>query len=147
MNGSVVIDASDAVKWVVNEIRTNRALTLARSWVRSSIQPMAPYLMPVEVSNALYRRVVLGEIPFLAATELLDAFLRMGIELREPTGVHRRAMELSSRLSQDSIYDTQYLALAETLDCELWTADDRFYRDASPSFRVIRWLGEFEEGR
>ena len=147
MNGSVVVDASLAVKWLVNEVDTDRALALARSWVRSGIQPMAPYLMPVEVSNALYRRVSLKQMPILDATELLGAFLGTGIELREPAGLHRRAKELASRLSQDSVYDAHYLALAETLDCELWTADERFYRAASPSFRLVRWLGEFEGGQ
>lgn len=147
MNGSVVVDASLAVKWLVNEVHTDRAFALARSWVRSGIQPVAPYLMPVEVTNALYRRVVLRQVPILAATELLGVFLGTGIELREPAGLHRRAMELAARLNQDSVYDAHYLALAETMDCELWTADERFYRAASPSFKIVRWLGELEGGK
>jgi len=62
MNGSVVIDASLAVKWLVNEVHTERALSLARTWARAGIQPVAPYLMPVEVANALYRRALRGDI-------------------------------------------------------------------------------------
>ena len=34
-------------------------------------------------------------------------------------------------------------ALAETLDCDLWTADEKFYRAASPVTDNIRWLAEF----
>ena len=37
------------------------------------------------------------------------------------------------------------LALAATLDCELWTADERFFRAASAVSSNVRWLGEFVE--
>ena len=40
-------------------------------------------------------------------------------------------------------YDAHYLALAESFDCELGTADERFYRAASPRVDNVRWLGEF----
>ena len=58
--------------------------------------------------------------------------MESGVDLREPPGLHRRAMELAAQLRQDAAYDAYYLALAELLDCELWTADQRFYRAATP---------------
>lgn len=39
-----------------------------------------------------------------------------------------------------------YLALAEALDCELWTADERFYRAASSGHTRVRWIGSFTAG-
>ena len=45
-------------------------------------------------------------------------------------------------MRQPAVYDSIYLALAEALDGELWTADERFYRAASPQFSNVRWLGE-----
>jgi len=144
MNGSVVIDASLAVKWLVNEVHTERALSLARTWARAGIQPVAPYLMPVEVANALYRRALRGDISVVAATTLLDGLLNAGIELREPRGLHRRAIELADQLHQEAAYDAHYLSLADIMGCELWTADERFYRAASPSFKLVKWIGEIE---
>lgn len=144
MNGSVVIDASLAVKWLVNEVHTDRAFALARAWARAGTQPVAPYLMPVEVANALYRRALRGDISVVAATTLLDGLLNAGIELREPRGLHRRAMELAAQLHQEATYDAHYLSLADIMGCELWTADERFYRAASPSFKLVKWIGEIE---
>lgn len=143
MTGSVVVDASLAVKWIVNEVHSERASGLARAWARLGTQPVAPYLMPVEVSNALHKRVTRREISLEGATRLLDGLLGAGIELREPLGLHRRAVELAVQLRLDAVYDAHYLALAESLGCEFWTADERLYRAVSPSLAWVRWLGTF----
>jgi predicted nucleic acid-binding protein len=144
VNGQVVVDASLAAKWLVNEAHSEKALTLALSWARGGVQPVAPYLMPVEVANALYRRVVRAQMTLDVAIRLLDALVESGIQLREPSGLHRRSVELAAQLHQNAAYDSHYLALAEQLDCELWTADERFYRAASPVHGRIKWLGNFE---
>lgn len=143
MNGLVVVDASLAVKWLISEVHSDKAYALARSWAGQGTQPVAPYLMPVEVANALHRRVVRKEVTAEVATRLLESLLASGIELREPPRLHIRALELADQLRQDAAYDAHYLALAETLGCEFWTADERFCRVASPLFRV-KWLGNYQ---
>jgi predicted nucleic acid-binding protein len=146
VSGVVVVDASLAVKWLVREVHSDKADALARSWAREEVYPMAPYLMPVEVANALYKRVKREEISLAEATSLLDGLLSTRIELREPAGVHVKAMELTAELKQDAVYDAHYLALAEALNCELWTADERFYRAAISGHTQVKWLGSFTEG-
>lgn len=54
---------------------------------------------------------------------------------------------MADQLRQDAAYDAHYLALAETLNCDLWTADERFYRAASATFKFVKWLAESEDGR
>ncbi|MBI4234324.1 MAG: type II toxin-antitoxin system VapC family toxin [Chloroflexi bacterium] len=144
MNGLVVVvDASLAVKWLVSEVHSEKAYALARSWAQAGMQPVAPYLMPVEVANALHRRVARKEVSATAAVRLLDGLLASGIELREPGSIHIRAIELATQLRQDAAYDAHYLALAETLNCDLWTADERFYRAVTVFSRRVKWLGAF----
>lgn len=142
MNGSVVVDASLAIKWLVDEDYSDEARAIARSWEMRGVGPAAPHLMPVEVTNALHRRVVEQELSVDEAVDLLEFLLSSGLELHEPPGLHRRALELASLLQQGAAYDSQYLALAETLNCDLWTADERFHRAASQAARNIRWIGE-----
>lgn len=142
MNGRVVVDASLVIKWVVSEPDSGAARSLARTWARDGITPVAPYLMPVEVSNALHRRVVRGELTVAAAARLLETLLASGIELLEPLRLHSRAIELAGRLEQGGTYDSHYLALAETLGCDLWTADERFRRAAGDSIARVRSVGE-----
>ncbi len=65
------------------------------------------------------------------------------IQCYDSPDLHRRAMELAQELGQGAAYDSHYLALAEILDCEMWTADERFYRSASPRATRLRLLNEF----
>ena len=143
MNGFVVVDASLAFKWLVSEENSDLAHSISRSWANNGIQAAAPYLMPVEVANALHRRVVRGELTVEDAVRLLEYLLASGIELRDEPNLHARALQLSSQLHQGAIYDAHYLALADILGCEYWTADERFYRAAVPTARNVRWIGEF----
>ncbi len=142
MNGTVVVDASLAVKWLVNEEGSEMAVALAETWVDAGVSPVAPYLLPVEVANALYRRVVRKELTAATAVELQRALDTSGIALHEPAGAHTRAIEIAAQLGQSAAYDAHYLAVAELLDCELWTADRRFHAAATAHYPTAHWLGE-----
>ena len=142
MSEFVVVDASLAVKWLVEEEYSDRATALTRLWDEEGIQPIGPFLLPFEVANALHRRVARGEMDVEAAADLLQGMMAVGVALTETPDLHRRALELASQLRQGAVYDAHYLALAESLDCELWTADQRFYRAASASIGNVRWIGE-----
>lgn len=69
--------------------------------------------------------------------------MAIGIAFHRGPGLHRRAIELAGRFRQRAVYDAHYLALAEDLDCELWTADRRFYEAVYGRSPFVRLLGEF----
>ena len=143
VNGSVVVDASLAVKWLVEEDDSDKAHGALQSWVAQDITRIAPHLMPFEVANALHRRVLRGELTVDDSIRMIARLLESRLELHQPPGLHVRALQLASLLRQNAAYDAHYLALAESFGCELWTADERFYRAASTSVANVRWLGEF----
>lgn len=145
MNGVVIVDASLAVKWLVREEHSDEARAISRSWASEGTRTAAPYLMPVEVANALHRLVVRGELAAVDAARLLENLLASGVELREPPSIHVRALEVASELAQDAVYDSHYLALAQKFDCDLWTADEKFFRVARQAAPNIRWIGETAE--
>ena len=51
-------------------------------------------------------------------------------------------MELADQLQQGAVYDAHYLALAESLGCDLWTADARFSRAAGSGSVNVNWIGD-----
>lgn len=147
MNSYVVVDASLAIKWVLKEPYAEEALALASEWAAAETRPVAPCLLLVEATNVLHRRVARGNIFPSQAKQLLTGFLNMGIEVRESPQIHLRALELAQELQMPAVYDTHYLALADILGCDLWTADERFFNSVKERQPQVKWLGEFEAGR
>ena len=143
MSEFVVVDASVAFKWLVEEQNSDKATALTRLWDDEGTQLVAPSLMPFEVANALYRRVVRGDLEVEIAADLIQDLMSLGVALHETPSLHRRALELASQLNQGAVYDAHYLALAEELGCELWTADQRFRRAVGQRVDSVRWIGEF----
>ena len=139
VNGSVVVDASLAVKWLVEEDDSDKAHAALQAWVVQGITRIAPYLMPFEVANALHRRVLRGELNVGDSTRMIARLLESSLELHQPPGLHARALRLASQLNQNAPYDAHYLALAESVGCELWTADERFYRATRPGIQTVHW--------
>ena len=142
MNIAVVIDASLAVKWLVEEPNTPQALVLAQSWREDGVSVVAPFFMPVEVTNALFRKALRNLISMEEATSLTASLWDLGIQLTQPRELHQLAIVLAAELQQNAVYDAHYLALAESLDCELWTADRRFHEAASNDFPRVRYIGD-----
>ena len=143
MREFVVVDASVAFKWLVEEENSDKATALTRLWDDEGAQLAAPPLLPFEVANALHRRVLRGELSVEVAGGLMQDLMSLGLVLHDTPNLHVRALELASQLDQGAIYDAHYLALAESLGCELWTADERFYRAAGSGVDNLRWIGDF----
>lgn len=119
---TLVIDASIAVKWVVEEHNTPEALTL-----RQKAKLIAPELLVAECANILWKKVKREEL--LKQEALLAARLLQGAEIELlPT---RSLFEAATRMSIEidhPAYDCLYLALAVEKECPFVTADERFLR-------------------
>jgi predicted nucleic acid-binding protein len=136
-----VVDASLAIKWVLEEPLDEEAMLLADEWSKAGNVPAAPGLLLAEVTNLFHRRVVAGYLSLSSARELLKKLLSMGIEIKESPAIHLRALELAQELHLPATYDVHYLALAELLGCELWTADEKFFNSINQKKPQIRLLG------
>jgi predicted nucleic acid-binding protein len=117
-----VVDASVAVKWVVDEPDSQMAAAL----LERPIGWIAPRLMLVEAAATLRRKVVQREIRATSAAASLGALLgavREGaIQLVEDEQLVDTALLLAIELGH-KVPDCVYLALAEREGCSLCTAD------------------------
>lgn len=126
----VCIDASVALKLVVDEDGSAAARELWRTWAVGGVLPIAPPLLPFECVSALRRMVVRGDLDGRRATAARDQLLALPIQLAAPPALFVHAWNLAAKLERPQVYDSFYLALAELLDTVLWTADERFFNAA-----------------
>lgn len=141
----VVVDTSIAVKWVVEENDSREANALRESWRGRGLQASAPDLLTREFNSALFGKVKARGMTLNEAVDALARWEGLDIGIYDSSPFHRRALELAVFVNHDEVYDLYFLALAENLNCELWTADQRLHRRVNNSTLTqrIRLLKDF----
>ena len=139
---TVVVDASVVVKWVLEEPYSTEAIALLNQWAAQDHRILAPSLLAYEVTNALYKRVVRGELSLDEAQAALADVLSTGPELATNEAASPRALELAHQFHRPSSYDAHYLALAVWESCDFWTADERLWNAVRATLPWVHWIGE-----
>lgn len=139
----MVVDASLALKWVLEESYSAEARDLLDNWRRNARELLAPTLFPYEVANVLVKRIRRRELTLDQAKDRLVFLGNSGPAVLSREEIHRRALELAEQFGFSAAYDAHYLALAENLDCEFWTADERLWNSVRRKVTRVRWIGEW----
>lgn len=143
----VTIDASLAITWILAEQpHLSRTTALLAEWVRRRIRLIVPGWFGCEVANVLYQRVHGGSLSMADAQANLTAIFAAVtvVDVEPETAV--RAIAIAAEIGEKATHDAQYLALAELLDCQLWTADQRFWNAARSRFPRLQWIGAYQPG-
>jgi predicted nucleic acid-binding protein len=126
----LIVDASVALKWVVEEADSD----LAESLLRKNFEFMAPEFMEVEIANVLWKKHRRGDL----SVEEVTAAQAIGHQfpgILEPVApIVDGALALALEHGR-TVYDCLYVALALREGCQFVTADERLYdalRDALP---------------
>jgi predicted nucleic acid-binding protein len=115
----VVVDASVAVKWFVEEPGREQAIS-----VLGAAERQAPDLIVVEVGNVAWKKASRGEITAAQARFICASLRRYFTVLHRSEALIDRAIDLALRL-RHPIYDCLYLACAERAGVRLVTADQK----------------------
>jgi predicted nucleic acid-binding protein len=131
-----VLDSSVALKWVLPEADSAKAIRLRDEYGNGVHELLAPDLFPSEIANGLasaerQQRIRTGESAIFLNDVLSAA---SALHLSSPLLI--RAMEMAITTKR-AVYDCIYLALAESEGCELVTADDQFARGLRTSYPFI----------
>jgi predicted nucleic acid-binding protein len=114
-----VVDASVAIKWVVDEPGTSHALT-----IRSADRLVAPELWVAECANILWKKVRRGEFTVEQALDAAELLQGAGVEVMVGEPTMTRVVQFATTLDHPA-YDCVYLALAAENGWRLVSADDR----------------------
>lgn len=126
----LIVDASVAVKWVFDEAGDEEA----RAIIERRVALAAPELVVAEVSNAAWKRFVKGDIPLDQARLIAIEVPRVFSQLVPLAPLRSRALSIAAEL-RHPVYDCFYVALAESEEAMLVTADRRLVERLSGS----RW--------
>lgn len=143
----ICVDASVAIKWLLpdNEDYADNALALLNEIDERAETIVAPPLLWSEITNALRQRVRQAVLSVDEALSIFDDFLGLGIIAQSPDGLHRLALELACRYELPAAYDAHYVALAELLDCALWTDDRRLVTQIRPRPNYLRPISDYKQ--
>lgn len=116
----LVVDASVAVKWFLDEPGDREARTLVEG-----LEPLiAPELIVAEVLNAIWKRLLKGDADVRQGPRVAAALPKLLARVHSLQPLATRALEIAAEL-RHPVYDGFYLALAEAENAKLVTADRR----------------------
>jgi predicted nucleic acid-binding protein len=133
---SIVIDASVALKWVLDEPGREAADALLEE------ELIAPALWLLEAANALWRRTQRGEVTAQEAGARLAELYNAPVTTIAIENDLLAAADLANELAHP-VYDCLYLAMAIRENTYVVTADSRFHAvvDRSPTLKgAVRLL-------
>ena len=143
INYSVICpDANLVVRLVMNAQPDNPINTLWEGWYSSQSRLVAPSLIFYEVSNALHRYVVHGELTRDEAIEAFEVASQLGINTYRDDRIHLNALSMARDLAIPATYDAHYLAIALQFRAQFWTTDKRLYNSVQEKLDwVYHWHG------
>jgi predicted nucleic acid-binding protein len=131
-----VLDASVALKWVLVESDSAKALRLRDDLKNHVHEFHAPDVFSPEVAHALARAERRKLIrPPLGSVFLLDILSTPPV-LHDNVPLIGRAFAMAAQY-RVGVYDCLYVALAEREGCEFVTADDKLAKNLKPHFPFI----------
>lgn len=140
----VCIDASLAIKLVVAEPDSDKADALFAYFADQGARLISPVFFAVETDSILRQKVVVRkELTSEQAEASFAKLVALPIQLIAVPAQRQRAWELSSKFKLATVYDATYLALAELMGCDFWTADRRLFGGVRDSLPFVRSLDEF----
>jgi predicted nucleic acid-binding protein len=109
-------------------------------WGEADVTLFAPTLWRYELTAALTEAHHFGHLTEKEVQNALQDMFDLPITLVPPDdALVRSAQTWTVKLQRAAAYDSFYLALAERLQCEFWTADKRLFNAASVEW--VRYLG------
>ena len=125
-------------KWVLPvELYQENALKLRDDHVSKRIELFAPTILPIEVTNALWKAVKLKRLSRQDAQEALKTLGNLNISIYEIDWIDAaQIFDIASNLDT-AIYDATYLFLAHKIKARFVTSDNKLYERAKRDFEVL----------
>lgn len=123
----LIVDTNVAVKWYLTEDLEEEALRVLDTGELGDVQLLAPDTLEPEFWNVLWQRYRQGELSLDDVKDYWDAFEESPLLFGEVLPLMPLATEIATR-SECIIYDALFVALAESEDTVVVTADGKLLK-------------------
>jgi predicted nucleic acid-binding protein len=144
MTAWVVADSGIFIATALVETYSWQAEVLLRTWREQGVQVAAPTLFRYEIVAVMRKSVYRGHVSMAQGLNGRDALLEYPVQLLMDDTLLKRGYELATQYNRPTAYDAQYVAVAERLGCEFWTADERLFNTLKGSLSWVKWLGHYQ---
>ncbi|MFH0802346.1 MAG: type II toxin-antitoxin system VapC family toxin [bacterium] len=122
----IVVDANLAAKAIIPVAREEFAVDLFLRWGEEERALYAPNWWLAEITTVIRQYVYHNLLDPSAEGQAIDRIFLLDVELVPiDRGLCLSALNWAARIGQSKAYDSFYLALAEQLNAEFWTADKK----------------------
>ncbi len=125
---TLVIDASAACKWFLEEDDSDRSLSVRDAHIEGRIRLTAPDLIVYEIANALNYNPKVSDTQLTAFVQDLSDY---DLDLVPPSAEYTARTVKTARELSISVYDASYVALSDIIATNLLTADKTLHEKIS----------------
>lgn len=134
------VDANFIVRYLGSKDPASIYQQKWQQWQAENYTLVAPTLFMYEIANAFHRATRAGQITLEEAEQFIEQALNLGIQFYGDAELHRQAFSIAQRYRLAATYDAHYLALADRLNIEFWTSDQRLFNAVSPYLNWVNYI-------
>ena len=137
-----IIDASLVVKAILPN--PEDAVCRAVLGRLQGVQLVAPALWVYEITSTFAKAVRFSQLTGEEGRAALNQAFALGVQIIFPDETQSLlAYQWTLKLNRAAAYDSFYLAIAEALDADFWTADQWLFRSLEAErLKWLHWSGE-----
>jgi predicted nucleic acid-binding protein len=141
MSAQYVVDTSVIIQYLITETYTPHTRVLIAQ-LAQNVEINVPEICIVECTNVLWKQVRFQGMPRLLAEQLVVDLGILPLQIIAMSSLLPRALAVGLSY-QLAVYDSLYIALAESLNCPLITVDQRQAQAASAAGVTLKPITDF----
>lgn len=136
----ICVDSSIVIKLLLDEPDSEAVSSLWEKWAGEDREIYAPFLLHYEIYNVIRNKTHRHVIRESEQKRIFNVYHSFNLKFIADTELMTSAIGLANRFNLPSIYDAIYLALAQKMSLEFWTADLKLARAVSNRLSFVRTL-------
>lgn len=140
---NLVVDSGVSAKWFIAEDDSPNALQILEDYQNEVFQFSAPDLIYAKCGNIIWKKVIFQNLDPNDAAFAISEFKKISFTLTPITALFDDAYAIAVKYKR-TFYDSLYLSLSISENCEFVTADEKFYNSVRRDFPQVVLLSDWQ---